>query len=82
LLLDNQSTTDVFCDPEYLTNIHEVKDTLHLQTNGGVLKCNTRGLLDGYGYVWCDTRAIAKAISLDNAKKKGKFDMSCGAKQG
>jgi len=44
--------------------------TLHLQTNGGVMKCNTRGLLDGYGYVWCDTRAIANIISLDNAKKQ------------
>jgi len=42
-LLHSQSTTDIFFNPEHLTNICEAKDTLHLQTKGGVLKCNTRG---------------------------------------
>jgi len=53
-----------------LTNVHEAKGTLHLQTNGGVLKCNPMGLIDGCSYVWCDTRVIANIVSLDNAEKK------------
>jgi len=38
-------------------------------------------LLDGYGYVWCDTKAIANVVSLDNAEKPGYFDTSHKAKQ-
>jgi len=72
LRICNQSTTDIFCNQESLINIHEAKDTLHLQADGGVLKCNTRGLLDGCCCccIWCDTRAIANVISLDHAEKR------------
>jgi hypothetical protein len=43
VLLDNQSTEDIFCNLNYLQNIRTVPDTLNLYTNGGVLKCNTKG---------------------------------------
>ena len=64
LLLDNQSTADLVWQREYLKNIRTVSETLHLGTNGGVLVCNQKGDLPGYGPVWFDERAIANILSL------------------
>jgi hypothetical protein len=51
VLLDSQSTADIFCNSEYLDNIRTVQDNLTVYTNGGVLTCNTKGDLKGYGTV-------------------------------
>ena len=75
VLLDNQSTIDIFANFDYLTEIREVPETLNLYTNGGVLKCNTKGHLAGYGDVWCHKKAIANIISLSNAERTGKFSI-------
>jgi hypothetical protein len=44
VLLDNQSTADIFFNRNYLQYINEVPETLTLHTNGGVLTCNTKGI--------------------------------------
>ena len=82
VLLDNQSTTDIFCNLDYLTDIHTVPQTLKLNTNGGVLTTNQQGLLPGYGYVWCKKDAIANVISLANAEANGKFDVNYDRNRG
>ena len=76
VLLDNQSTTDIFCNKDYLENIKKVPETLYLSTNGGVLKCDQKGELPGYGEVWYDEKAIANVISFSNAEKKGKYQIT------
>jgi hypothetical protein len=43
VMLDNQSTADIFCNLNYLKNIKEVPETLTLHTNGGILTINTKG---------------------------------------
>ena len=70
VLLDNESTTDIFCDARVVKNIRRVRETLRLHTNGGVLVTNTKADLPGYGTVWFDERAITNILSLSNVKKK------------
>ena len=38
VLLDSQSTHDVFCNPKYVSNIRKAKRDLVLSTNGGGMK--------------------------------------------
>ena len=70
LLLDNQSTADIFCNKNVLKNVHGTSDVLHLDTNGGTLKTNKKGVLKNYGEVWFSQEAITNIISLKNIIKK------------
>ena len=42
ILLDNQSTTDIFCEKNILKNIRKVDETLKLHSNGGILVSNMK----------------------------------------
>ena len=50
-LLDSQSTFDVFCNDEPLTQIHKTIITLRIRCNAGIKTTNIRGHLSGYGWV-------------------------------
>jgi hypothetical protein len=82
VLLDNQSVADIFCNLNYLRNVRKVSETLEVYTNGGVLTCNTKGDLTGYGTVWCHPEAIANILGLssvmDCARYKATFDEMVG----
>ena len=71
LLLDNQSTDDIFCNDKYLKNIHHVKETSQLSTNGGVLTTNMKGTFPGYGSVWCHPEAITDVLSQSRVEDLG-----------
>eukprot|EP00957_Ditylum_brightwellii_P103503 7886270-Ditylum_brightwellii.AAC.1 len=54
VLLDNQSTTDIFYSKELLEITHEVDNFVSAIKNGRVLRTNLRETLKGYNKVWCN----------------------------
>jgi hypothetical protein len=71
ILLDSQSTIDVFTNGHLLTNIHPIKTTMHIKCNAGSKSTNLRGYLSGYGWVWYfPSGTIANILSLSRVKEK------------
>ena len=64
ILLDSQSTIDLFCNPDLLNNIREVSQSISVCCNAGTITTNTVGDLDGYGTVWYHEQGIANILSL------------------
>ena len=71
ILLDNQSTVDIFCESSLLDNIHESNHTMKVHCNAGELTTNMMGTFRNYGTVWYSAHGIANIISFANARKNG-----------
>ena len=81
ILLDNQSTVDVFCNKILLTNVLEHSKTMDIHCNAGVTSTNLINELRGYGTVWYNPTGIANILSLAKATERGyhvTFDSSEG----
>ena len=70
ILLDSQSTVDIFSNHELLRNIHEIDTTLAVKCNAGCRTTNLQGYLSGYGWVWYYPDGIANILSLSRVKEK------------
>jgi hypothetical protein len=70
MLLDSQSTIDVFSNRDMLRDIHPTKTTMHIKCNAGSRSTNLRGYLSGYGWVWFFPNGIANILSLSRVKEK------------
>jgi hypothetical protein len=64
ILLDSQSTVDIFSNKKLLTNFRDLKQTLTLYSNAGRAIITQKGDLKGYGTLWYYPEGIANILSL------------------
>ena len=71
ILLDNQSTMDLFCNPAFVESTTKSSSTMRVKSNGGSLVVNHKAELNGYHTeVWYSKRAITNILSLSNIIKQ------------
>ena len=70
ILLDSQSSIDVFCNSKLLRGIYKSKATLTIRCNAGVRTTSMRGYLPNYGWVWYYSAGIANILSLSRVKQQ------------
>ena len=70
VLLDSQSTIDVFVNHRLLKNIRRIDQYMYIHCTTGVTRTNLVGELPGYGTVWFHPDGIANILSLSRVRTK------------
>jgi hypothetical protein len=71
ILLDNQSTINIFTNSSLLKNLRKSPTPLKIFSSGGTTDTNIIWDLPRYGQVWYHPLGIANILSLSNLIKKG-----------
>ena len=71
ILLDSQSTMDIFCNDKFVDEVKESEQTLTLHSNGGKLESNQVATIQGLSNIaWFNRNAVTNILSLKNVGKK------------
>jgi hypothetical protein len=70
ILLNSQSTADIFCNPNVLTNIRNAGKSTKVDCNTGTSIITQKGTLTNYGEVCYNAKGIANILSLAKVKQK------------
>ena len=67
ILLDNQSTMDLFCNESLVSTMFDSKTPMRLKSNGRTMKVNHKATINGYERpVWFSKDVITNIIALKN----------------
>lgn len=83
VLLDSQSTIDVFRSKELLHNVRQSPTRMRIHSNAGTTVTDMVGDYPGYGTVWYDPKGIANILSMSQMVTKGygvQYDSKVGNK--
>jgi Reverse transcriptase (RNA-dependent DNA polymerase) len=70
ILLDNQSTVDLFCNKNLVSEVWDSDDSMTVKGNGGLLHTNKKAFLRNYGEIWFHPKAITNILSLKNVRER------------
>jgi hypothetical protein len=63
-LLDNKSTITIFCNPDMVEDIQDIKhESLELVTNAGILQTTQKATIPGWGRAWCNEETKTNIFS-------------------
>ena len=75
ILLDNQSTVNIFWNTMFLINVRKTSKRLELHTNAGSTIIDEIGELPGVGTVWVHRNGIANILSFHSIQEINKFEI-------
>jgi hypothetical protein len=81
VLLDSQSTIDIYKNRHLPHNIREVSNSMQVSTNKGSNAVNMMGFLPGNGDEWYNHDGIANVLSLKAVQHPG-YIVTCNTQQG